>query len=60
LEEKYKPSGVAHGVEALFGHIAKKQTKEALGVITRVVDQGIDIRMFIQQLLQALDQHCCK
>jgi len=56
LEEKYKPSGGSAWCRGVIWTYSPKTNQRGTGVITRVVDQGIDIRMFIQQLLQALDQ----
>lgn len=56
VEETYKVSGISYLVFGMLDTLQKRDTKESLAIVTKLVEQGIDTKYFISQLLEALHE----
>lgn len=56
IEEKYHIAGMRQKTLELLQSLAGNNTKAALLVISSLVEQGVDIRYFIQQVIETLHQ----
>ncbi|MEK7571737.1 MAG: DNA polymerase III subunit gamma/tau [Patescibacteria group bacterium] len=54
IEEKYQTTGVSNFITSLLEGLKKKDAKKSLESIDPVIEQGMDIKYFIEQLLQTL------
>lgn len=56
VEEKYKVASVMYHVSRMIGALAAKDTKQGLQIVDELVSQGVDLRHFIQQVMQLLHE----
>ncbi len=56
VAERYNVSDIDHLISQFLQNLYEKKTKESLTLIGELVTQGVDIKYFINQLLQALHQ----
>jgi DNA polymerase III subunit gamma/tau len=56
VEEKYQVSHEAEHVIKMFDVFEKKNTKEGLEIISKLIEQGFDIKHFITQLMENLHE----
>lgn len=54
VEEHYKVSGISYLVSGILQAFALRDQKQSFEIIIQLVEQGIDMRYFISQLLDAL------
>lgn len=54
LEEKYQVAGIAHLISELLTLLKKKNAPASLELVKKSVEQGIDTKYVIQQLIEAL------
>lgn len=56
VEEKYKVSNIKYFVFRMVEYLAKKDHRQNLELIAQMVEQGIDIKYFVTQLIEILHQ----
>lgn len=54
IEKKYKVSSIKHKVESMINSFGLHDTKSGLEIIQSVIDDGIDVRQFIQLLTKTI------
>ncbi len=54
VEKQYKSTSIGNLVREFITLLHEKKTSEGLGLIQKLVDQGIDLRHFMDQLFSAL------
>lgn len=54
IEEKYQVSSITSSVSSLLTSLSKKDTKAAITLVGTLIEQGIDIKYFLQQVMLAL------
>ncbi len=57
VEEKYQISNINYQIAEMIEYLASKDTKKALDQVSILLDQGLNIGYFIQQLIQVLHNH---
>ncbi|MBI2049404.1 DNA polymerase III subunit gamma/tau [Candidatus Roizmanbacteria bacterium] len=57
VEEKYQISNISSKIQEMIEYLVNKDTKKALDQVSKLVDQGVDIGYFIQNLIQTLHNH---
>jgi len=56
VEKKYQVSSIKHQVSEMIEFLSKKDTKSGLQLIAKLVDQGVDIKYFMEQLIGELHE----
>ncbi len=51
VEEKYRVTSITYYLHEFFESFAKRDAKKGIQMIGKLVDQGIDIKYFVQQLI---------
>lgn len=54
VEEKYHVTSVSGSVDLMLTSLAKKDVKTSITIVQQLLDQGIDIKYFLQQVMSAL------
>lgn len=54
IEQKFQSADIQLHVQSLLTCFAEKKTKEALGIVATLVEQGTDMKYVIEQLINAL------
>lgn len=54
VEEKYKITSMKYQVEQMIAVLQEKDTKKSLALVETLVEQGSDIKYFLQQLIEQL------
>ncbi len=54
VEQKFKVAGVPHFVSQMFTALISNDDKNALQIVSLLIEQGIDVMYFIQKLLEYL------
>src|SRR5581483_863467 len=54
VEKKYQASGISHYVMEFLNLLQQKKTKENLEIISKLEEQGTDMKFFTDQLMQQL------
>lgn len=54
VEEKYQVTSIKHQVSGLLKVLDQKDTKAGLQLVGKVVEQGIDIKYFVEQVINLL------
>jgi DNA polymerase III subunit gamma/tau len=54
VEEKYQVSSISGFVSDLIDSLSKKDVKASIEIVGKLLEQGIDIKYFIQQLMHTL------
>ncbi len=54
VEQKYQVSNITHFTNNLLKLLKEEKTGESLEIVKQVVEQGIDIKYFLQQLIETL------
>lgn len=56
IEEKYNVSSIKHYVLGLINSLVEKDSKQGLQIVKVAVEKGIDIKHFMQQLMEQLHE----
>ncbi|MBI2622857.1 MAG: hypothetical protein HYW64_02065, partial [Candidatus Levybacteria bacterium] len=56
LEKKYQISNIKYQALQILSFLAKKDTKEGLKLTSKIVEQGIDMKYFLEQLINTLHE----
>jgi len=54
VEEKYKVSGISYLVSSMVEVFVSKNIKGGLEIVTKLNEQGVDIKYFLQELMEEL------
>lgn len=56
IESKYQVSSIANHVNSIIDVFVKKDTKVGLEIVNTLVKQGVDMKYFLQQLMEQLHE----
>src|SRR6185369_7360756 len=54
IEERYKVASIINFINSLLKNLKAKNVKESLSIVQQAVDQGVDAKYFIDQLIRTL------
>jgi len=54
VEQKYKISSIEYQIAQLIRYLEEKDTKNALGVVAKLVEDGVEMGHFMQELISTL------
>lgn len=57
VEKKYQISNISTQISQMLEMLIEKDTKKALGHVSKLTEQGVDMGYFIQQMIQTLHGH---
>jgi len=60
VEEKYQVSNIKHHVSEMIAFLENRDTKKSLELVSKLVDQGVDIKFFIEKMIEQLHSHILK
>lgn len=56
VEEKYKVSGIKYFVFSMIEHLAARENKKTFELVSQLIEQGVDMKYFMTQLVETLHQ----
>lgn len=56
VESKYQVTSIKYQVDKLLSFLAQKDAKTGLELISKLIEQGIDMKYFVEQLINELHQ----
>lgn len=56
VEEKYQVSSIKYQVSSIIEELQKKDVKKSLEIVQKVSNQGVDVKYFIQEFMEALHE----
>lgn len=51
VEQEYQISNISSYIDLMLGFLAEKDAKKAIQLVGKVIDQGVDMRYFMEQLI---------
>jgi DNA polymerase-3 subunit gamma/tau len=54
IEKKYKPSNINQQISQMLGYLGEKDLKKSLLLVSKIVEQGIDLKYFTEALAEKI------